>query len=93
MRGLVQLSRQRGEAVPLRSLYDPGLDLQLTSRRALGESEIHEPNPARAAWVSPKFGRPSSASRRGLGRHRNLREVLVDRLGDRATLDFTEVRR
>jgi len=47
MRGLVQLSRQRGEAVPLRSLYDPGLDLQLTSRRALGESEIHEPNPAR----------------------------------------------
>jgi hypothetical protein len=46
MRGLVQVSRPRSEAVPLRSLYDPGLDLHLTSRRALGESEIDEPNPA-----------------------------------------------
>jgi hypothetical protein len=35
MWGLVQLSSPRCEAVPLRSLYDPGLDLQLTSRRAL----------------------------------------------------------
>ena len=35
MWGLVQLSRQRCEAVPLRPLYDPGLDLQLTPRRAL----------------------------------------------------------
>src|ERR1700722_1496130 len=35
MWGLVQLSRPRCEAVPLRSFYDPGLDLQLTSRRAL----------------------------------------------------------
>jgi hypothetical protein len=35
MWGLVQLSRPRCEAVALRSFYDPGLDLQLTSRRAL----------------------------------------------------------
>jgi hypothetical protein len=29
----------------------------------------------------------------GRGSNRNLREVLVDRLGDRATFDFSEVRR
>jgi hypothetical protein len=40
MRGLVQLSRQRGEAVPLRSLYHPGLDLQLTSRRAVRRARL-----------------------------------------------------
>jgi hypothetical protein len=33
MRGLVQLSRASREAIPLQSLYDPGLDLQLTSKR------------------------------------------------------------
>jgi hypothetical protein len=38
MWGLVQLSRPRREAVALRSFYDLGLDLQLTSRRALRAS-------------------------------------------------------
>jgi hypothetical protein len=35
MRRLVQRFRPRSETVPLRSLYDPSLDLQLASRRVL----------------------------------------------------------